>query len=291
MPPTSLRHSAEPAPTDAIMSGPLRGFDVASVLQAVSHSREPTLLRLWGASKRTTGEILLKAGQLLDAIHDGDRGRSAFHAIVNSSEHHFFRVERANERMGATPPVGPVAVLLLQNPGNEGTQPVAHARPSRHRIRPVTSSFTPEDSTPGHRRLPIPASPALPPRLVAGWIEGEMAQRLTEAKAVEGALLVSLPGGQLFRSWNRSGPGVTPDKLATYVGRLAMSHQGCLTEMMPASGPPTFTVELPTATLVIEAVSEDLLAAYVFGSQTALGLLRLTVADIHPSLVRYCQTS
>ena len=98
-----------------IMSGALGDFDVPSILQAVSLSRQYTLLRLWDSDKRETGEIRVKAGQLLDAKCGSTRGRSALHSLLQA-RHHSFRVERFADPVNLPDPVGTLAALLLEAP-------------------------------------------------------------------------------------------------------------------------------------------------------------------------------
>ena len=264
-----------------IMAGELRGFDVPSVLQALSLSRQHTVLTLWDRNKRETGEFRLKAGQLLDAVHGDARGRTALHAILQSQEHHTFRVERLADSFDLAEPLGALASLLLDL-ASEPREPIpVSPPPARRPMRPVTAPPPP----PAPRRSA--ASGTRPrPRVVQDGIANvgpQVAEVAEQAKPLEGLLLAKLPECLLCKSWSRSEPLVPPEVLATYVAQVVQSQRTCFADY-PDAGQPRLTLELSTAVAMIEPVTAELVAVYVFDPGTPLGLIRLTVSHFHQIL-------
>lgn len=98
--------------SDVVMSGSLGAFDVASILQAMSLSRQHTRLRLWSDENAKTGEIRMKAGQILQAQSSTLIGKDAFRSIV-AGAHATFSVERCEEHEEYGTPLGSIASLLL----------------------------------------------------------------------------------------------------------------------------------------------------------------------------------
>lgn len=121
--------------SDVVMSGTLGAFDVPSILQAMSLSRQYTRLRLWSDLNAKTGEIRMKAGQILQAQSSTLIGKDAFSAIVKGS-HSTFSVERCEEPQEFGTPLGTIASLLL----------AAHSEPDLEESQNPTENQDPEES-------------------------------------------------------------------------------------------------------------------------------------------------
>jgi hypothetical protein len=262
--------------TTVVMAGTLRDFDVPSVLQAVSLSRQHTVLRLWDSGKRETGQIRLKAGQLLDAVQGERRGRTAFQSILRSKAHHTFRVERLQEPADKVEPMGPLASMLLDLPSAAETPP-----PTPPRMR----SVPPPSPARLNRPSPPPSVPPRAPAITLAALSPKSAALAEAAKPLEGLLLAKLPECLLCKSWSRSEPVIAPETLATYVSQIVQTHRQCLSPLMPTVGEPTLTLELPVGTITIQSMVEDVIAVYVFAPQAPLGLVRLVVSQLHGPLV------
>ena len=130
-----------------VMEGAVSEYDVATVLQAVSLSRQYTVIRLTDDHKRDMGEIRLKAGQVVSAREGAANGRSAFFNLLSKPARRF-RVERLADSSQFPEPIGSVANLLLSQSapapadpqttqtgisGPEVTRPAAEHAASRHR--------------------------------------------------------------------------------------------------------------------------------------------------------------
>lgn len=98
--------------SDVVMSGTLGAFDIPAILQAMSLSRQYTRLRLWSDRNAKTGEIRMKAGQILQAESSTLIGRDAFLAILEGT-HATFSVERCQDPEQFSAPLGTIGALLL----------------------------------------------------------------------------------------------------------------------------------------------------------------------------------
>lgn len=98
--------------SDVVMSGTLGAFDIPAILQAMSLSRQYTRLRLWSDLNDKTGEIRMKAGQILQAESSTLIGRDAFVAILEGA-HATFCVERCQDPEHFGAPLGTIGALLL----------------------------------------------------------------------------------------------------------------------------------------------------------------------------------
>lgn len=100
--------------SDVVMSGSLGAFDIPAILQAMSLSRQYTRLRLWSEANAKTGEIRMKAGQILQAESSTLIGKDAFLAILEGA-HATFSVERCEDPEQFSTPLGSIASLLLSS--------------------------------------------------------------------------------------------------------------------------------------------------------------------------------
>jgi len=245
------------------MAGALGDFDVPSILQAVSLSRQYTLLRLWDSDKRESGEIRVKAGQLLDASCAGRRGRLALHSLLRG-KHHSFRVERVADPVNLPEPVGPLAALLLEMP-----QPVDHDAPTPP--PPPPPAF-------GAAALAPPVRLADAPRTAtSSSVPSDVAGRLAKLPAVTQAVVCSR-AEQRSWEWVRAGVQLSAEQLR---GLAAMLEEG------DASSMRCTTFELPEAVVVVRPGADGVVWACAFPPATPLGLVRL-VADSAQSILGRC---
>lgn len=231
--------------TGVIMAGPLGEFDVPSILQAVSLSRQCTLLRLWDRQERQTGEIRVKAGQLLGASCGERRGRAALHSLLRT-EHHSFAVERFADPVNIPQPLGPLAAMLLEMP-----QPVPDPPPLR-----LPPADAPAPSTVETLNAPMPESAAV---------------RLESLAAVQQVLVCHSADGRSCWEWSRN-----PD-LASAVDLRRIATMLMRSEVVPMRA----TFELVGATVVARALPGSAVAVYGFLPESPLGLVRMVVDAAH----------
>lgn len=230
-----------------IMSGSVGEFDVPSILQAVSLSRQCTLLRLWDHEKRQTGEIRVKAGQLLGASCGQQRGRTALHALLRT-QHHSFRVERFADPVNLPAPVGPLAALLLELP--TAVPPPVPEPPLRLSTPAQTVETTGETTD-----APMPEAAA---------------QHLSALAALAAVVVCGSADEGQWCEWRRGAalPGVDLRALIRMV--------------LGAETKPTRTmVEVSDAIVVVQPAGEHAIAAYAFAGSTPLGLVRMVVDAAH----------
>ena len=238
-----------------IMAGALGDFDVPSILQAVSLSRQYTLLRLWDSDKRESGEIRVKAGQLLDASCAGRRGRSALHSLLRG-KHHSFRVERVADPVNLPEPVGPLAALLLDMP-----QPVPPPPPSPSTVetQPVAPPVRLAD---------------VPPAATSSSVPSDVGERLGKLPAITQAVVCSRVEQRSWE-WARAGAQLSAQQLR---GLAALLEKGDAETMRCT------TFELPDAVVVVRPGDGGVVWACAFPPATPLGLVRL-VADAAQSIL------
>lgn len=241
-----------------IMAGALGNFDVPSILQAVSLSRQYTLLRLWDSDKRESGEIRVKAGQLLDASCAGRRGKAALHSLLRG-KHHSFRVERVADPVNLPEPVGPLAALLLDMP-----QPVHQAPPPP----PPLPSSVATGATPAVRLAHVPQVPT------SSSVPSDVSDRLAKLPAVTQAVVCSRVKQQSWE-WARDGAELSAEQLR---GLATMLEEGDAASMRCT------TFELPEAVVVVRPGDGGIVWACAFPRSTPLGLVRL-VADAAHSIL------
>ncbi len=226
------------------MSGALGEFDVPSILQAVSLSRQCTLLRLWNENNDETGQIRVKAGQLLGATYGGRRGRAALHSLLKA-RHHSFRVERFADPVNVPPPLGPLAAMLLEMP-----QPVPDPPPLR-----LPSPAEPAPSTVETVNAPMPD--------IAG-------SRLAALAAIEQVVVCRSVDGRNTWEWTRNGRGSAADVRAL------------VTMLMQSDAPRgRMTFENDDAVVVVRPMGKGAMAGYGFPPGVPLGLVRLVVDAAH----------
>ncbi|MEM6995270.1 MAG: DUF4388 domain-containing protein [Myxococcota bacterium] len=237
-----------------IMAGALGEFDVPSILQAVSLSRQCTLLRLWDHDARETGEIRVKAGQLLGASCGDRRGRAALHSLLRA-EHHSFQVERFADPVNLPQPLGPLATMLLDMP-----QPVPDPPPLRAPVE-----HEPAPSTVETVNAPMPDSAA---------------DRLDELVAIRRVLVCRVADGRHCWEWSRDAGRPSSVDLHALVVALLESEL--------SAGTATF--ELPGETVVARRLGAGAIAAYGFEATAPLGLVRFVSNAAHRIAAGHSQT-
>jgi len=244
-----------------IMAGALDTFDLPSVLQAVSLSRQHTSIRLWGSAKQDTGELRVKAGQLLHAAVGPLRGRAAFNAIVRGSSHQTFRVERLPLANNHPEPIGPLARLLLEVPAVTEELNVAAVTFLRSTPPP-----------PPPRRLDVyPAAPK-----AVSVDANELAQIVADYESIH-CVAIHDPKHGSIGTWLRN-PGAAnllrhAQRLESLFGETALERDSfveCLAQF--AWG------------VAIMVPIHPCLATYVFAPETPLGVVRLTSSLVTPKL-------
>jgi len=249
-----------------IMAGALNTFDVSSVLQAVSLSRQYTSIRLWNAARQETGELRVKAGQLLHAAAGELRGKAAFRAIVQSDAHQTFRVERMTEATNLPEPLGPLARLLLDVPPIGATPPRAPAPPASKTVRPGAPNLRPVQSPP-----PLPTLASLVPQ--------DALDRLTAGVDVLVSISVCNASETVSSSLGDAGSERVASSVAEFVQRFcALQHQ------LFGSGEVSTLVELGAGVVCVRSVGKDLCAGFLFTRNTSLGMVRFLTSELEGSV-------
>lgn len=293
-----------------VMAGSLLSFDVPSLLQAVSLSRQYTLIRLWDRERRPTGEIRLKAGQLVDATGGGQRGKQGFYAILRFKNHYTFRVERLSDPGNLPEPVGPLARLLLAMPpapvsavSHASTPPAppptaassTAAAPRLAPADPAPSESTPRGAAPVHvdagdsgpAGTPSPVSMVAPvnlsptasgPRRIA---LNAMPQSVHDAlERVDGLLVALVFGAAQARCcarWHRAVVPVPISALAGFATRWLLAHRQSFGTTV---GRPRGVIELAEGTFLIDPVSDARVVGYFFATTVPQGLVRWQVSRL-----------
>lgn len=304
-----------------VMAGALSTFDVPSLLQAVSLSRQYTLIRLWDKDRQPSGEIRLKAGQLVDAHGGGQRGKAALYAILRSRHHFSFRVERLDDPVNLPEPVGPLASLLLAMPPAATVAAVEPVPPPRGAPRPQSGSMpstvppvppSPEDSQTRVRipsavsavpaasggsprpvdtatSQPLPVTPmprgvTEPRRLSMAAMPAMVTEMLEDVDGLQVALVLSIPQARCFTRWHRAVVPVPISALAGFATRWLLAHRQSFNSV---PGMPRGTVELAEGILVLDPVSEARLIGYFFEARVPHGLIRLRVRQLAERMAHF----
>lgn len=271
-----------------VMAGSTADFDVPSILQAVSLSRQCTVLRLWDRDKNDSGEIQIKAGQLLNAKAGAKTGRAALHSVLSSKAHHTFRVERVADASNLPEPVGPLASLLLELPRSIEPEPEpaqtgqtvvgpAPTRPAKTK-RPVPPPVARPAARPTKTR-PAPRIVRSEPILAA--VPQALAEEFATYRALEGVVVCKLPECLECLSWERAPGSMSAESVAAYVGQLVRATQALKGGKAPVEL--TLDVELDEGCVSVRHGGADIVVAYRFAPGTPLGLTRLVVTRAHTS--------
>jgi len=236
------------------MAGALDTFDVASVLQAVSLSRQHTSIRFWGASREETGELRVKSGQLLHAAAGELRGRAAFQSIIRGTHHRTFRVERLPLAMNLPEPIGPLARLLLDVPEPSPPPPPPKA------IRTLRSTPTPP---------PSESSRVVSPQ--------RLAELLEPVETIHSVVLEDLSGSPLA-AWSR---GPTEAAMLNYARGLIAIHR---TTQGESGAFPTAIVQFPARVIMVEALRPEVAVVYAFAAGTPMGMARWVAESLRAPL-------
>lgn len=304
-----------------VMAGSLLSFDVPSLLQAVSLSRQYTLIRLWDRERRPTGEIRLKAGQLIDAASAGQRGKQALFAILRFRQHYTFRVERVDEPGNLPEAVGPLARLLLMMPASAppasppGSAPLPTPSPAPIHRPPTLAPAPPPTPPPASASSSYPlVSDSMAHGRIASALEhdesgpvnhGALAKtdpRRTNTNANAGALphdvvsllervdgllvvlVIAMPQARCFTRWHRGSATVPLSALAGFATRWLMAHRQSFGS---AHGRPQGTVELAEGTFVLDPVNEHRLIGYLFSSSVPAGMVKWRVSQLAADMRRF----
>lgn len=288
--------------SDVVMSGSLGAFDVPSILQAMSLSRQYTRLRLWSTGDAKTGEIRMKAGQILQAQSNALVGKDAFSAILHG-KHATFSVERCKEPEQFPQPLGTIASLLLSAhdaPANDdlgstlsggeifedeteetqvaatepepapSTPPVV-ARADVPPAKPRPAVPTPS-SPPAAKAPPVKIAPAAAaPRVQVREIDQACAQHLRACPGLHGVAVADFGRKEHAFEWKRDRESsrfnrVTKMTLAM-INCLEPSQQGAVKDVR-------VSLELEDLVLVGECLGNARVLIYAFDSQLPLGLIR-----------------
>lgn len=261
------------------MSGALDTFDLASLLQALSLSRQHTSIRLWGAQRQDTGEIRIKAGQLLHAIRGPLRGYEAFEAIVQSKHHTMFRVERLSLAANHPEPIGPIASLLLR--ASTPSTNLGAASVETPGIRPARSNVTP-------LRNPVPPLPSWHATNLAPTPQIELPNLGTLVREFEGLLCVAIHHANAtpVAVWTAN-PSVDAT-FVPFVHKLA-ALQRSIQKDGQRDGQTDGSrggalLELVAGIVQIEPIDAVHASTFVFDPKTPLGMANLVVSLVLPRL-------
>jgi chromosome partitioning protein len=156
---TMTDRSASSAESHVVTRGYLHDFGTASVLQALSLSRQYTAVVLFTESGETAGRVTLKSGMVLEASIAGTdiSGAAAFRELM-ARRLHAFQVERLPPLSAYPMPIGRLSTQLLGAPVSDaaaaaepagpgsGTMPIAREVPrddeagSAVRLAPAAAS-------------------------------------------------------------------------------------------------------------------------------------------------------
>ena len=268
--------------SSVVMAGSLGEFDVPAVLQAVSLSRQYTLIRLWDEDSQLSGEIRIKAGQVVEAACEADRGKLAFSSILGRP-HSTFRVERMSDPVTYPEPVGSLSSLLLSAASAPAPKPAPKRTvvPLRQNTAapPRKTAAPPPRSTLAPPTGRSPAPPALRTKVRIDDAPAELGQTMAAAPAIDGVIVMMRNDASRAWSWQRSHPNVPPEALAGFAFAMSNAAQGSLTAAIVPGDMATTTIELGRARIVIEQPTSDLLVAYTFGANVPLGVVRHCVAQ------------
>ena len=258
--------------SQVVMAGELEDFDVPSVLQAVSLSRQYTVVSLWDRRKRKTGEICIKAGQLVDASTGSQSGKGAFQQIMSSGEHHSFRVERQDDPAGLERPVGQLASMLLEVPSPQSAPPPASG-----------ASRPPQPAAQASTRSPriVPAVSQLNRTSGLAELTPSEACLASGTPPLQALLLAKLPSCEQAGIWQRSQSGLPAEGMARYL-KQATEAQACLSQ--PQAQMPTSILETKDGILVTGSVGKQRAVLFCFAPGTPLGLARLAAARLSARL-------
>lgn len=117
-----------------IMEGSLADFDVATLLGTLSLGRQYIELSVLSGDGARLGQVVIKAGKVLSALAQMERGRSAIAALLAAPKHARFEVVHLDgaldPELAKAKPIGSVAQILLEiaePPASAATGAVARA--------------------------------------------------------------------------------------------------------------------------------------------------------------------
>lgn len=298
--------------SDLVMGGDLGDFGVSSILEAVSLSRQHTVIRLWDSVKRPSGELRIKAGQVLDVECQGERGQPAFHLLLRRP-HHSFRVEKLPDPANFPRPVGALFDLLSQFSSRAEASNGSGATPAPAERAPAAPN-PPASANTGARaqaaasklkaareaaRASSPARPPSPkpsgakpvqgagkPAASAAGQDGEQQGRLSPCQRswtnalghvphLRGLILMRLPDVEHGEYWTRDGSQISIADLGAFgVACIRARHE--LPEVMDALQPSGYrtTAEHRLGCVVADIDISGVVRICLFDPGTPLGMVR-----------------
>ena len=143
-----------------VMTGRLADFQLADVLQVVGLSRQFTSIELRSEDDRLFGTIWIKAGRVLGAEREGEKGRTAFYRMFGSAAE-VFVVSRLPEPPDYPEPLGPLATLLVE--AIDAAKKPLHKPPPIRAAAPIRGRSGRGSSPPPPPRPRLVATPAAAP--------------------------------------------------------------------------------------------------------------------------------
>lgn len=295
--------------SQVIMAGSLGDFDVPAVLQAVGLSRQYTLVQLWDEQKQLSGEIRIKAGQVVEAACNDDRGRSAFSSIL-SRAHDTFRVERMSDPASFPEPLGSLSSLLLSSvpprlERKEAAKPKSSTPPKSSKPKllamrePASGSpaAVPAASKPAASKPPAKGVKASPMRQTVAANQNSALRAVAADDALQqifrgyahldAAIIFSAAHPQRAQSWDRYRDSKSLSDLAEIVWQTVQASTTA-SSTTPAL---RWTMEFRDFLVVVQRCASGEWVAYRFSAQRPLGLVRHCVTLVHAELTRYLGAS
>lgn len=269
--------------SNVVMAGSLGEFDVPAVLQAVSLSRQYTLIRLWDEDSQPSGEIRIKAGQVVEAACNTDRGKLAFSSILGR-HHTTFRVERMSDPAAFPEPVGSLSSLLLSAASVPPPKATAKA-PAKPTVVPLRkSAAAPTLSSPPARSSAPPLGRPTTPPVLRGRVKVEaapesVATALESLAALDGIVVTAKNDASRAWSWQRGPTPIVAEAAAGFAHAITNAMQASLASVTAPGDLATTMMELGRARLVVEHSTPEVLVVYIFGAKTPLGVVRHCVAQ------------
>lgn len=292
--------------SQVIMAGSLGDFDVPAVLQAVGLSRQYTLVQLWDEQKQPSGEIRIKAGQVVEAACNDDRGRSAFSSIL-SRAHDTFRVERMSDPASFPEPLGSLSALLLSSvPPRLERKEAAKPKPAKSSKPKLLAVREPASGSPaavpaaskaaaskppakGVKASPMPQTVAANQNTALRTVAADDAleQILRGYAHLDAAIIFSAARPQRAQSWDRHRDSKCLSDLAGIVWQTVQASTTA-SSTTPAL---RWTMEFQGFSVVVQRCASGEWVAYRFSAQRPLGLVRHCVTLVHAELTRYLGAS
>lgn len=296
--------------SNVVMSGSLGAFDIPAILQAMSLSRQYTRLRLWSEVNAKTGEIRMKAGQILQAESSRLIGKDAFLAILDGS-HASFSVERCEDPETFGTPLGTIASLLL-SAGSRQNRPAPSEIPPD--LQPIESTLTgsaiiandptppvltPSAPPPLPAKSPAPAAKVPPkptsvpratkkaPAHTIVRFDAVFEDRLGDYRGLQFLVLSPLGASGVQHRWARdAGASSVQDASSVVIEALTFAKQ----KLDPGKAPTRVSLELKDRTIVGQRLGTGEAFICGFDASLPLGVVRHICKALEPMLERFSRT-